>query len=195
MEENVHRLIYLARNLKALYLPSGDVRRTEDEVKDLGRRFRYRRVGVIPGVLEEDMLRPPLTEIGVDPPFRFEGLRWPASETLAMASLFMAPVIASPAWRDELSDLMMYEIRLKRPLTRREFQFNLRLLTYIPVDLADGSPPGDRRAYILADCEKRFWRFREETGEGDLRLGVIDPQEHVASPEWMLNPVGVIFLE
>ncbi|RLF70550.1 MAG: hypothetical protein DRN55_08445, partial [Thermoplasmata archaeon] len=46
MEQEVHRIIYLAKNLKAFYLPGRDERSREEEIKELSGRFRYRRVGI-----------------------------------------------------------------------------------------------------------------------------------------------------
>ena len=43
------------------------------------------------------------------------------------------------------------------------------------------------------ECEKRFWRFKEEAGEGEVRLGVVYPKRFIK--EGATNPVGVIFLD
>lgn len=196
MEQEVHRIIYLAKNLKAFYLPGRDERSREEEIKELSGRFRYRRVGIFPGTLPPKWIKPPLTEVPSPAPFRLREAPPVVSETLSLSSLFMTPVISSPCWRELLEELMCYRIHLRRPLSRREFQFNLRLLTYIPVDLS-GRPLAERgREAIIKDCEKRFWRFREEAGEGEVRIGVIDPTEYAEeAPGWALNPVGVIFLD
>lgn len=196
MERELHRIIYLAKNLKAFYLPGEEPESTLKEIRELKGRFRYRKVGVPTGVLGGELVEDPLVEVKVPPPFVVKGVEGRVSEVISLSSLFMTPVISSPTLRDSLEDLMCYRIRLKRALNRREFQFNLRLLTYIPVDLSVRPPRERGREALIRDCEMRFWRFREGMGEGEVRLGVIDPSEHVGeAPEWSLNPVGVIFLD
>jgi len=211
-------IVYIAKNLKAFYLPADSG--WEEEVKLLKRRFRYRRVGVVCAEQAEGarVVEDPLYPIGPrDIPHTIAYTDVPSQLALVLpfSSLFMVPILASPAWRDVLARLLLWSARLHRPLTPSEFRFNLRVLTYFSLDLAVrcerqfaervsssqwGAHVEKRCAETVKDAEKRFWRLREDGGEGPTRLGIIEPLRHISEPPAAENipfllPTGVIFLE
>lgn len=210
--------VYIAKNLKGLYLP-GEVG-NDREITVLRKRFRYRKVGILRSDYEKlgDSAGEPLHPI--DPEIIHHHIEYRSipdnvANILSLSSFFMMPILASPLLRDDLEKLFTWSLRLPRPLTAAEFRFNLRLLTYMPVDMASRAAAKlkevtpakkldqyakTRSAEIIRDAEKRFWRLKEDVREGLARLGIINPLEYLSGlPEEkdlsFLLPSGVMFIE
>lgn len=210
--------VYISKNLKGFYLPSKSG--AEEEIKFLKKKFKYSRIGVLSTHLKNlgDSMGEPLYIIdpeaiscsimfSEDAPF--------ITSLLPLSSLFMVPILASPLLRKELESTFLWSIQLPQTFTPSEFRFNLRLLTYLPVDMApkdsralrDIIALGAKKRYtkeraneIIKDAEKRFWRLRDEAGKGPTRVGIIDPFQYIKGPFKeedisFLLPSGVIFLE
>lgn len=210
------RLVYLAKNMKALCLPSKET--AADDLKFLRKRFRYRRIGILSSlaapliptlsepliIIDEQELAPFPQLCGVNPVL---------AQLLPISSLFMVPVLTSIDWRPELGPHFCWLRRYARPFNHREFRFILRLLTYVPVDLAEREEEkmmaalkkGEWEAYVqsrrrqlISDAEKRFWRWPEES-DGEVRIGIIDPAPYLASSPRdddipFIFPTGFLFL-
>ncbi|RKY83012.1 hypothetical protein DRQ09_10735 [candidate division KSB1 bacterium] len=207
------KIIYIVRNLKGFYLP--DKISLQEDIKFLKKRFRYRRIGVLSTHLKEfDIyVEKPLYVINPeDFPFSIEysGVPQVVEDILPFSSLFMLPVLASPLLRDRVEKLFVWSVHFQRSLTSSEFRFNLRLLTYFTVDMAEkyASMFKDKINFkelksseeIIKDAEKRFWRFKKETLEGPVRLGIIDPLQYIDETIKGENlaftlPSGIIFIE
>ncbi len=209
--------VYLAKNLKGFYLPPEDD--PAADVPFLKKRFRYRRVGILTPHAGSTRVSKPLYPVDPDEmavPVEYAGLPTALAPLVALASLFMVPVLASPARREELQPLLEWSIRLPRTLTPAELRFNLRLLTYIPIDAAPkhatlvrgkqrkepwADAVEERAETLRQDAHKRFWRLRDEAGEGPCRLGIVHAmrfaRKRPATEEDLafLLPVGVLFLE
>ncbi|MCX7974937.1 MAG: hypothetical protein N3B16_10650 [Candidatus Aminicenantes bacterium] len=210
------RLVYLAKNLKAFYL--GSTATLKPDLVFLKKRFRYRRIAVLKDQMEEWLQGPSEPLVTVDPTefgplpnlLISENI---ISQILSLASLFMVPILSSKAWMTELSTLLCWTRRRIASFSPGEIQFVLRLLTYIPIDLAET----EEEKIILAlkknqwanylkwradrlrqDAEKRFWRWPEEA-EGEIRFGLVDPLPYFLS-DFSIDqipfsfPVGIFFL-
>lgn len=209
------RLVYLAKNLKAFYLPSTET--FKSDLIFLKKRFRYRKIALVKEQMEFGL--PPISEplVMVDSeelgPLPVSIISESSiSLNLSLASLFMVPILCSKIWLTKWEPLFSWCRRRQKPFSLPEFKFILRLLTYIPIDWAEkeeerifaaikekqwASYLTSRRERLQQDAEKRFWRWPDEAN-GDIRLGLIDPLPYYVSFSLDLIPfsfpVGVLFI-
>jgi hypothetical protein len=211
------QLVYLAKNMKAFYLASPET--VASDLDFIKKRFRYRRIGLLkeqiellPRPVSEPLVVIDEREIGPVP--RLLDLEEIMGKILVLASLFMVPVLSSKAWRPKWAKYFVWSRRRDKPFSPQEFRFVLRLLTYIPVDLAEKEEEKialalkkkEWPAYLKArserlsqDAMKRFWRWPEEPS-GEIKVGLVDPLlffPTVPSSEEIpfTFPCGLFFLE
>ncbi|MFQ6069213.1 MAG: hypothetical protein ACE5LC_01665 [Candidatus Aminicenantales bacterium] len=210
--------VYIARNLKAIYYPHPLSR--EEDVKFLKKKFRYRRLGV----LEEDLQEiktahqvpfHPLKSDIIPSSLIFTDIPDKLQQLLPLSSFFMMPLLCSASLREEMVEFFLWSLQLERSLASSEFRFALRLLSYIPVDMASRDALEQRNAVesgqwnlyrkrrsdkIKEDAMKRFWRLKTESGSGPVRVGIIDPLQFLSGEAGekdipFLLPSGIIFIE
>jgi len=210
--------VYIAKNLKGFYLPHR--KGWKDDIKFLRKKFRYRRIGVLSQNLDDlgIPVESPLYPLGSDflsLSLKYKDIPRQLADLLPFSSIFMVPVLCSSFLRDEIGKLLLWSLSLPRVLSPGEFRFNLRLLTYLPIDMAPKDAKAHREAIsrgewvsyrekrsqdIVRDAEKRFWRLREDAGSGIIRLGIIEPLRFITDPPKeedipFLLPSGIIFTE
>jgi len=211
------QLVYLAKNMKAFYFASPETVATDLEF--IKKRFRYRRIGLLkeqtellPRSVSEPLVVIDEREIGQVP--RLRGLEEPMSKILVLSSLFMVPILSSKALGPKWTKYFVWSRRREKAFSPQEFRFVLRLLTYIPLDLAEKEEEKialalrkkewsaylkSRSERLSQDATKRFWRWPEEI-LGEIKLGLVDPLlsfPSVPSSEEIpfTFPCGLIFLE
>jgi len=211
------QLVYLAKNMKAFYLASPET--VDSDLDFIKKRFRYRRVGLLKE--QTELLTRPVSEplvvidereIGKVP--RLLDLEEIMGKILVLASLFMVPILSSKAWRPKWSNYFVWSRRREKAFSPQEFRFVLRLLTYIPLDLAEREEEKialalkkkewlaylkSRSERLSQDATKRFWRWPEELS-GEIKVGLIDPllffTSSPSSEEIPFTfPCGLLFLE
>lgn len=211
------RLVYLAKNMKAFYLASSET--IEADLKFIKKRFRYRRIGILkeqarllPQSVSEPLVIIDEEEISLI--FKLPPLKEIMAKVLSLASLFMVPILSSKHWLEKWQPYFYWILRREKSFSSQEFRLILRLLTYIPIDLAEKEEEriaralkkNERSSYLklrlerlAQDATKRFWRWPEETS-GEIKLGLVDPMSllpSLPSPDEIpfTSPVGIFFIE
>lgn len=210
------RLVYLAKNMKAFYLASPGT--IESDLKFIKKRFRYRRIGILkeqarllPQPVSEPLVI--LDENEISPFYELRPLKEILAKIVPLASLFMVPILSSKDWLARWQPYFCWALRREKSFSSQEFHFVLRLLTYIPIDLAEKEEERVRLALkkkewpgyfklrlerLAQDATKRFWRWPEERS-GEIKLGLVDPISllpSLPSPDEFpfINPVGIFFI-
>jgi len=211
------QLVYLAKNMKAFYLASPET--VDSDLEFIKKRFRYRRLGLLkeqiellPGPVSEPLVVIDEREIGSVP--QLLGPEEMMDKILVLSSLFMVPILSSKAWRPKWTPHFVWARRRQKAFSPQEFRFVLRLLTYIPLDLAEREEEKidlalkkkewpaylkSRSERLNKDATKRFWRWPEEPA-GEIKVGLVDPLLFFTSfPSGeeipFTFPCGLVFLE
>ncbi len=211
------KLVYLAKNMKAFYLASPET--IESDLNFLKKRFRYRRIGILKeqAQLFSKPLEEPLVvfdEDEIGPLVEWPSLKGIMAKVLPLASLFMVPILSSKCWLVQWQPYFFWILRREKPFSSQEFRLILRLLTYIPIDMAEkeeermagalkkkewSSYLTSRLERLSQEATKRFWRWPEEAA-GKIKLGLIDPLgllPSIPSPDEFpfTFPVGIFFID
>ncbi len=195
--------VALLKNLKGMLLVDAERELSEQAVKWLVSKFRYRRIGIDPAVLEEasgKAKRLLTRKVFVPLPFPSKSiadfcksfLQDGLARQVVLASCYVIPgiVAGSEQWR-AFEEFACWKMESTAPLPDVEVKRNLRIVGYAILDfhmevsskayeaLLEGKLRdllSERAEISRKDGEKRFWRLKQE-GEEEKRVVVayLDP--------------------
>jgi len=167
----------LAKNMRGIIYIEPEGTNDTRFIDLMARYHRYRMVGYDGKVeltkdVKKHLKKRCFVPLDTRPFIHFDNLN-SIERAIAMAGLYIAPIIATCNSTNSFQEHSIFRITGSKPWDIREFLRHIRISEYTMIDSAIDSSHNDvmeedLRAIITNDIKKRYWRVFEDGGEHHL---------------------------